>query len=99
MTDFKKTERIGNLLELYRNLLTKKQQEVMDMYFLYDLSITEISENCGISRAAIFDMLKRTEKILEDYESKLSLYEKRNKIEKLIENIDENIKKDIEELI
>ena len=38
-----KTQRINNLLDLYKDLLTDKQQEIMDMYFLYDLSLSEIA--------------------------------------------------------
>ena len=61
-----KSERINNLLELYKDLLTKKQQEVMDMYFLYDLSLAEISEESQTSRSAVFDLIKRTTKLLEN---------------------------------
>ena len=66
-----KTQRINNLLDLYKDLLTNKQQEVMDMYFLYDLSLSEIAEDTNTTRAAVFDLIKRTTKTLENYETKL----------------------------
>ena len=93
------TERINNLLDLYKDLLTDKQQEVMDMYFLYDLSLSEIAEDCNTSRAAVFDLIKRSSKILENFESKLHLLEKRNKIIELIKDVDEQLKNKIEEIL
>lgn len=94
-----KTQRINNLLDLYKDLLTNKQQEVMDMYFLYDLSLSEIAEDTITTRAAVFDLIKRTTKTLENYESKLHLLEKREKILDIIKDLDENIKNQIEDIL
>lgn len=99
MIDIEKTERVNNLLDLYKDLLTEKQQDVMDMYYLYDLSLSEIAEDSNTTRAAVFDLIKRSTKILEEYESKLHLLEKREKLSKIIENLDEKTKKEIEELL
>ena len=55
------------LYDFYGELLTEKQKQV------YDLSLTEIGEELSISRQAVRDQLKRTEKILLDYEEKLQL--------------------------
>ena len=94
-----KTQRINNLLDLYKDLLTDKQQEIMDMYFLYDLSLSEIAEDTNTSRAAVFDLIKRTSKSLENFESKLHLLEKRDKILELIKDVDEELKNKIEEFL
>ena len=94
-----KTQRINNLLDLYKDLLTDKQQEIMDMYFLYDLSLSEIAEDTNTSRAAVFDLIKRTSKSLENFESKLHLLEKRDKILELIKDVDEVLKNKIEEIL
>ena len=94
-----KTQRINNLLDLYKDLLTNKQQEVMDMYFLYDLSLSEIAEDTNTTRAAVFDLIKRTTKTLENYDTKLHLLEKREKILDIIKNLDENIKNQIEDIL
>jgi predicted DNA-binding protein YlxM (UPF0122 family) len=94
-----KTQRINNLLDLYKDLLTDKQQEIMDMYFLYDLSLSEIAEDTNTSRAAVFDLIKRTSKSLENFESKLHLLEKRDKILELIKDVDEELKNKIEEIL
>lgn len=94
-----KTQRINNLLDLYKDLLTDKQQEIMDMYFLYDLSLSEIAEDTNTSRAAVFDLIKRTSKSLENFESKLHLLKKRDKILELIKDVDEELKNKIEEIL
>lgn len=94
-----KTQRINNLLDLYKDLLTDKQQEIMDMYFLYDLSLSEIAEDTNTSRAAVFDLIKRTSKSLENFESKLHLLEKRDKILELIKDVDDELKNKIEEIL
>lgn len=97
--NIEKTQRINNLLDLYRDLLTNKQQETMDMYFLYDLSLAEIAENKNTTRAAVFDLIKRTTKVLENYETILQLLFKREKVLKIIENLDEKTKNEIEKWI
>ncbi|WIF96196.1 sigma factor-like helix-turn-helix DNA-binding protein [Caminicella sporogenes] len=84
--------RLGNLFIFYGQLLTRKQQEILKLYYIHDLSLGEISENLGISRQAVYDTLKRTEKLLEEYEEKLGLLNKflktRCKINELLVNID-----------
>ena len=37
------------------------------MYFLYDLSLSEIALDTNTSKAAVFDLIKRTSKTLENY--------------------------------
>lgn len=65
--------RFGRLYDMYGGLLTEKQQAVMEQYFYDDLSLGEIAESCGISRQAVYDLLRRVEQTLEKYESKLQL--------------------------
>lgn len=80
------------LFDFYGALLTKKQKQVFDLYYQNDLSLAEIAEGQGISRQAVYDLLKRTENILLEYEDKLALVEKfsktREKIERAIFLID-----------
>ena len=97
--DINKTEEINSLLELYGELLTKKQRTVMNMYYVLDYSLSEIAENTKTSRAAVYDLIKRVNNTLKKYEKKLHLLEKRKKIVKLIERLPNKTKKEIEELI
>ena len=69
-----KNERVNALLEFYQPLLTHKQEEYIELYYADDYSLGEIAENFAVSRQAVYDNIKRTEKILEEYESKLHLY-------------------------
>lgn len=71
-----KTTRINFLFDFYHELLTPKQQKYMKMYYLEDLSLSEISELFSVSRQAVYDNIKRTESMLESYEEKLHLYNK-----------------------
>ncbi|MEW6661257.1 MAG: YlxM family DNA-binding protein [Bacillota bacterium] len=68
-----KHRRIADLFDFYAPLLTKKQREFIEYYYHHDLSLGEIAEQYGISRQAVYDTLRRTEKVLETYERKLGL--------------------------
>ena len=69
--------RLGMLYDLYGDLLTEHQREIFGALVNEDLSLSEIALDRGITRQGVQDMLKRTEKKLEDYESKLHLLEKK----------------------
>lgn len=70
---FDKVIEISMLYDFYGQLLTEKQREVMHLYYEDDLSLGEIAENLKVSRQAIYDTIKKSEKILKGYESKLNL--------------------------
>lgn len=73
---FEKKMRLDALYEFYGKMLTDKQNEIMNLFCNHDYSLGEISEIHGISRQAVHDTIKRTEKVLENYELQLSLYER-----------------------
>jgi predicted DNA-binding protein YlxM (UPF0122 family) len=82
-----KTTRINFLFDFYQSLLTDKQRTYMDLYYLEDLSLGEIAEEYGISRQAVYDNVRRTEVMLEDYELKLNLFSKFQQRLEIIENM------------
>lgn len=59
------------LWDLYGKLLTPTQQEITDMYFNLDLTVSEIAEQKGISRQGVSECLNLCKKQLKDYDDKL----------------------------
>jgi len=88
---------LNNLYDLYKNLLTEKEISNFEDYYFNDLSLQEIALNNKISRNAIFKRLKNISDKLKDYEIKLELYKKRNKINSLIK--DENLLEKINKIL
>ncbi len=66
----------NNLLAWYGKLLTDKQQAMMQSYYQDDLSLSEIADNNGVSRAAVYDAIKRSEELLLHYEETLKVFNK-----------------------
>ena len=64
------------LYDFYGGLLTDKQREVMELYHEENYSIVEIAGELGVSKQAVHDNLKKTERILSDYEDKRGLVSK-----------------------
>ncbi|PLT30090.1 putative DNA-binding protein [Peribacillus deserti] len=88
-----KTTRMNYLYDFYYSLLTEKQQSYMSLYYLDDYSLGEIAEKYEVSRQAVYDNIKRTEAMLEEYEAKLLLFQKfqeRQKIAASIRTLIEN---------
>lgn len=87
-----KTTRMNYLYDFYESLLTPKQKSYMSLYYLDDFSLGEIAEEYDISRQAVYDNIKRTEAMLEEYEEKLLLFHKFQERSKLIASMKEFLK-------
>jgi hypothetical protein len=85
------------LYDFYGELLTDKQKSVMELYYLNDFSLHEIAAEYGITRQAVLDMLKRTEKLLNQYEQKLLLVSKYIKQKEVLSEKTEKFKRIIDE--
>ncbi|MCM3572802.1 putative DNA-binding protein [Mesobacillus subterraneus] len=85
-----KTNRMNYLYDFYQALLTPKQSSYMALYYLDDYSLGEIAEEYDVSRQAVYDNIKRTEAMLEEYEEKLLLFEKFQKRSELISKLKEH---------
>ena len=79
------------LYDFYGELLTDHQKNIYEEVVMNDMSYSEIGRIYGISRQGAYDLIKRCDKILEDYEAKLKLVEKfvnaREKIATMKSNI------------
>ena len=59
---------IADLLDLYGDMLTEKQKDVMELYYDQDLSLAEIAEHEEITRQGVRDSIKRGEAYLLELE-------------------------------
>ena len=54
-------------------MLTQRQQEIFDLYYNDDLSLSEISEQMQISRQAVRDSVTRSKNLMIGFEQRLGL--------------------------
>ena len=86
-----KTTRMNFLFDFYQALLTEKQRSYMQLYYLDDLSLGEIAESYDVSRQAVYDNIRRTESMLEEYEEKLQLFEKFQNRQQILSKLEKSI--------
>lgn len=77
----------GLLYDYYGELLTEHQKKIYEDAVYQDLSLSEIAEEAGISRQGVHDLIKRCDKILQEYEDKLHLVAKANAVKAKAEEI------------
>ena len=75
------------LFDFYGSLLTKRQIDIFTLYYMEDYSLAEVGEELGITPQGVQDILKRSVKALEKYESKLGFVQKFSKIKMLLDKI------------
>lgn len=97
-------ERINLYFDFYGPLFTDKQRKIFNYYYHEDFSLAEIAEEEEISRAAVYDTLKKIREELDQYEGKLHLvssFRNRKKIVKKIKSLtkDKNVLNLVEDLI
>ena len=59
------------LFDAYGPLLTEHQRELCELYYMCDLSLTEIAEQKGVSKQSVSDTLAKSRALLDAYEEKL----------------------------
>lgn len=73
---FEKIVKIGLLFDFYGKLLSDKQYLAIELYYIHDLTLSEVGQQLKISRQGAYDLVKRAEKQLFIYEEKLGLVKK-----------------------
>ncbi|PFA67910.1 hypothetical protein CN378_10360 [Bacillus sp. AFS015802] len=86
-----KTTRMNYLYDFYQSLLTPKQRSYMSLYYLDDFSLGEIAEEYNVSRQAVYDNIKRTEAMIEEYEEKLLLFNKFQERNEILDQLRQKI--------
>ena len=71
--DIDRRRRLLSLLDAYAQLLTQHQRDTLRLHLERDWSYSEIASAQGVSRTAVYDLVHRTEGVLDEYEAKLGL--------------------------
>lgn len=83
----KEVVELSMLYDFYGELLSENAKYAFSGYVLEDMTLAELSEETGVSRQGIYDLVKRTVDKLRGYEKKLRLVEKFEKMKAEVENI------------
>jgi len=75
------------LFDYYGELLTTHQQEIYEDVVFNDMSLSEAADCYGISRQGIHDLIRRCDKALSEYEEKLHMLARADKIRKKTETL------------
>ena len=75
------------LYDFYGELLTSHQKKIYEDAVFGDLSLSEIAEEQGISRQGVHDLIRRCNRIMEEYEGKLQLIRKFSETKEQVEKI------------
>ncbi len=89
------------LFDYYGELLNEKQKRIVEYTVSEDMSLSEIGQEEGISRQAASDLLKRADERLEEFEEKLGVIRKTERIEEAVRRlrkpgIGEDIEKELD---
>ena len=94
-----KLEKFNELLDLYGNLLTSRQMEVMSLYYHEDWSYQEIADELEISKSAVYDIIKRVSNNLVETEEKIGFLKYRNRIKQALDDLPEKSLDDINDAL
>ncbi len=84
---------IGYLFDFYGELLSERQREIFSLYYDEDLSLSEVSEQVGITRQGVRDTVKKSEEQLISLEAKLGLAARFKEISKKSDGIIKKLEK------
>lgn len=79
------------LFERYGTLLTKHQQQVLDLSLRNDWSLAEIADHQGTSRAAVHDIVKRSVEAMEEFERRLGLLAEATRRRRKVASLDREL--------
>ena len=75
------------LFDTYGALLTDTQREMCEQYYLYDLSLSEIAEEKGVSKQSVSDTLKKSRELCEFYEEKLGFVARQSELLAMLDTL------------
>ena len=84
---------MNRLLDFYGALLTEHRREIMRAYLEEDLSLQEIADNMEITRQGVHDAINKAQKQLLDYENKLGLADRYQRLQRAVVDCREALEK------
>ncbi|MCD8203553.1 MAG: hypothetical protein LUB56_00275 [Coprobacillus sp.] len=94
MNNIEERDYYNNLLDIYGELLSKKQKTILYEAFSLDISYSELAIEYNVSRSAINDAIQKGKDKLDKFEKDLKIYE--NSVKTL--EITAKLKEDNEDL-
>ena len=85
-----KQDKLILLFDYYGDLLSDSQRNYFESYYFDNLSLSEIGENYNVSRNAVSKDLKLASEKLNNYEDKLKIISRDDKLRKLASKIEDN---------
>jgi len=85
-----KQDKLILLFDYYGDLLSESQKNYFESYYFDNLSLSEIGENYNVSRNAVSKDLKLASEKLNNYEDKLKIISRDDKLRKLASKIEDN---------
>ena len=82
---------LTELYDIYGVLLTKRQRELFEGYYLYDLSLSEISAPDGKSRQSVYEGVKKVKNKLIEYEKLLKIKSKETALTEFANNVGDKV--------
>ncbi len=77
------------LYDLYAPLLSERQREILNLLYNEDESLSEISENIGITRQGVRDYIVKSEALLSGFENALHLHKKLTELSEYVDELKE----------
>lgn len=82
----------ARLLDLYGDVLTKRQYYAMELYYCLDYSLEEIAQNYNITKQAVHYTIKNAEAKIEQADERFHFTQKYEQIEARIADVIADIK-------
>ena len=89
-----KQDKLILLFDYYGDLLSDSQKNYFESYYFDNLSLSEIGENYNVSRNAVSKDLKLATEKLNNFEDKLKIISRDDKLRKIICKLDNDESKE-----
>jgi predicted DNA-binding protein YlxM (UPF0122 family) len=83
-------DKILNLYDIYKDLLTTNEQNYFKLYYFKDLTFNEISEECSVSKSYVSKVIKNVVNKLNNYEDKINMYKIKEELKNIIKDTKDN---------